>query len=246
VSTEANAAEVQPKAGTSWPPSLQALIAPDVGMERQVRAGSVWLPLCLATLCALSAGVSASFRVDAREATLQTLEMSGQLATQSDRQIEDATKAAERAFVVKRIAAAVVAPALWMCLIAFFTFILGWFARGRIQVKSLFPVAAAALLPFAVADLLEAGAILRHVSISSEPAPFVTSNLAQIAAALSHPVMGSVAKLLGVVDLFSLWSAVLIGFGLAAAGSIPTRRALSCALIFWVAWRLVRTFALGG
>ena len=244
MSTEVNVLDVQPK--KNWPPSLQALVAPGVGMERQARVGSVWLPLCLAMVCSLSAGIIAARRVDARAATLRMLDTTGQLAGQSDRQIEDAQKSAERSFVVQRIAVAVFAPGVWMCLFAVEVIGLGWFARGRTKLKSVFPVAAAALLPFAIADLLETGALLQHSSISSEPEPLVTSTLSQIAAALGHPLAGNLGKLLASVELFSLWSAVLVAFGVASAAGVPTRRALFCTLVAWLAFRLLRTVVIGG
>lgn len=243
--TGANTDTAQPP--RRLPPSLEALVAPEAGMSRQARVGGVLLPLGLAMLFALSAGLSAAVRVNAREATLQELETSGQLATMSDRAIDDAQKAAEQTFVVKRIALAIAAPPAWLLLLALGVLIVGWFAKGRtnqLKLSAVFPVAAAGLLPFAIADLLETGSTLQRATLSSAPAPLLTSTLTQMAEALGHPIVGAAGKILSAVDVFSLWSAVLVAFGVAAASNIPTRRALVFTLIGWFAFRLIRTVLL--
>jgi hypothetical protein len=45
--------------------------------------------------------------------------------------------------------------------------------------------------------------------------------------------------------LFSLWSAVLLGFGVAAAGNVPKRRALVGTLVAWCCVRLLTKVAAG-
>jgi hypothetical protein len=53
-------------------------------------------------------------------------------------------------------------------------------------------------------------------------------------------------KLLSAFDVFSFWSALLIGFGLAAAAQLPRRRALTGTLAAWLCVRLVTHVAMGG
>src|SRR5438105_1490951 len=66
------------------------------------------------------------------------------------------------------------------------------------------------------------------------------------AAAAGHPLMGPAARLLSAVDVFSLWGALLAGFGLAAAAQLPARRALIATLVAWMCYRLLATVAMGG
>src|SRR5205807_8365480 len=85
------------------PPALLAMIAPDAGMDRQAKAGKAGLAFFIAFACALFAAFAQSARIDARSATLQRLETAGQLATMSDRAIEDETRNAERLYPVMRV-----------------------------------------------------------------------------------------------------------------------------------------------
>ena len=57
---------------------------------------------------------------------------------------------------------------------------------------------------------------------------------------------GAALKLGGALDFFSLWAAVMMGFGIAAAGDVPTRRALIGTLCAWVGFRLIVSVAMGG
>ena len=100
VSSEAEVPEPEPR---SVPPALFALVAPDTGMERQARVGRDGLVVAIAMACALFSAFAQSSRVDARAATLRKLEQGGQLATMSDRQIEDENHSAERLFQVKTV-----------------------------------------------------------------------------------------------------------------------------------------------
>jgi hypothetical protein len=58
--------------------------------------------------------------------------------------------------------------------------------------------------------------------------------------------MGPVGRLLAVVDVFSLWTALLLGYGLLFAANLPRRRALAGTLIGWLCFRLLTTVAMGG
>jgi len=82
------------------PPALVALIAPDVGMERQARVGKAGIAVAIAMACALFAAFAQAARVDARSVTLQKLEKAGQLSTMSDKAIEDETQNAERLYAL--------------------------------------------------------------------------------------------------------------------------------------------------
>ena len=101
VSSEVEVPQPTPRA---VPPALVALVAPDVGMERQARVGKTGLAVAIAMACALFLAFAQSSRVDARSATLRKLDKAGQLTTMSDRQIDDETHSAERLFQVKTVA----------------------------------------------------------------------------------------------------------------------------------------------
>ena len=227
-------------------PQLVALIAPDLGMERVARLGRARWPLLFAMLCSLAMGGAEALRVDARDATLKEVETSGQLKNMSDKQLEDQTKGAERAFIVKRVAAsAFKAPAILLgSLIGLY--VLSWFLRGRANGQSMMAVASAALLPHAFADLLGAGSALLHAQLAPDHPPLVPRNLADVIAAVGLEAGPAVAKLAGAVDFFSLWAAVLLAFGLAPAAQLPRSKALIATFTAWVLWRLLTQVALAG
>jgi hypothetical protein len=244
--SEAQTVEVQAQR-FPVPPAAVALVAPEVGMERVARTGRVRGPLLVALFCALLSASAGVLRVDAKDATLRAMEKAGELQTSSDRQVEDNTKSAERVYLVTRVASALVEPPLQLGLLCLAIFGLSWFLRGRSEGRAVPPVAAAALLPGAVANLLEAGATFQQAAIAPDGAPALPRTLAQFWTQLAaHPASPAVMKLLSVFDIFSFWTALLVGFGLIAAGHVPQRRALAGTLIAWLCLRLITQVAAGG
>jgi hypothetical protein len=239
-------AEFPPTASRTAPAALAALIAPDAGMERQARVGKAGLAVAIAMACALFAAFAQSSRVNARSATLQKLEQGGQLTTMSDRQIDDETKSAERVYQVKTMAWGALQAPIFLLVNALGVVVLVWFCRGKVKGRAVFPVAAAVLLPSAIGNLLDGITALRQASIPPEGAVLAPRNVAGVIAALGYPLSGAALKLAGALDFFSLWAAVLMAFGVAAAGDIPTRRALIVTLCGWVCLRLVFNVGMGG
>jgi len=242
VSTEAEA----PRPARAVPPAIVALIAPDSGMERQAKVGKAGLAFLIAFACALFAAFAHSARVDARSSTLQRLEQAGQLSSMSERAIEDETRNAERLFQVMRVASGALEAPLFLLLGGLSVVVLVWFLRGRVKGRAVFPVAAAVLLPGAIANLLDGFTALRQSSLPAGPAILAPRDLAGVIASLGHPLSGAALKLASAFDFFSLWAAVMMAFGVAAAGDVPTRRALVGTLCAWVCLRLVLKTAMGG
>jgi hypothetical protein len=228
------------------PPALVALVAPDSGMERQARIGGVRLAFLIAFACAVLAAFGQSWKVDAKAATLKKLEQAGQLATISDRQLQDDTRSAERIYQVARVAQGLFEAPVNLGLGCLAVLGLCWFLRGKAKGRAVAPVAAAVLLPGAIANLLDAVTALQHPSLPPEATVLAPRNLSAIAAAFGHPLAGPFLKLGNAFDFFSLWAAVLMGFGVAAAGELPTRRAIIVTLAAWVCLRLLTSVAMGG
>lgn len=228
------------------PPAFQALVAPEVAMERQARVGKVKHALIAAFLCSVLLGFAAAVRVDGREATIRKLEMGGQMQTLSDRQIDDEVLTTEKQAMVLRVAAGAVSPFVWLLANALALVSLVWFLRGKVRGAAVLPVASAVLLPNAAGNLLDAVTVFRRYSIAPDQTSFAPRTLADIVAALGHPLTGNLLKLGNVLDFYSLWAALLMGFGVAAAGSIPARRAVVGTLVAWLCIRLLTQVAMGG
>lgn len=238
--------EVPQPAPRAVPPALVALVAPDVGMGRQARVGKTGLAVAIAMVCSLFLAFAQSSRVDARSATLRKLDQAGQLTTMSDRQIEDETHSAERLFQVKTVAWGVVSAPVFLLLQALAVVVLVWFLGGKIKGRAVFPVAAAVLLPSAIAAILDGVTALRMQALPSDAVALAPRSISGIIAAFGHPLAGAALKLGNAVDFFSLWAAVLMAFGVAAAGEVPTRRALIGTFCAWVCLRLITNVAMGG
>ena len=65
-------------------------------------------------------------------------------------------------------------------------------------------------------------------------------------AVAAQPGPAPLMRLLSAFDVFSFWSALLVGFGLAAAAQLPRRRALTGTLAAWLCLRLLTHVAMGG
>ena len=96
------------------------------------------------------------------------------------------------------------------------------------------------------ATLLDALSAWNHASLPPQGALLAPRNVSGIAAALGHALLPPWLKLGNTFDFFSLWAAVMMGFGVAAVGGVPVRRALIVTLAGWVCWRLLTNVAVGG
>jgi hypothetical protein len=244
VSLEAELPEPAPRA---VPPALVAMVAPEVGMERQARVGNARLAFLIAFVCAILSGLVQASRIDARSVTLARLDKDGKLAEMSDKQVDDEVKSAERLAEVGRVAVGVVKAPINLGLAGLAVVGLAWFLKGKVKGKAVFPVASVTLLPAALGDLLDAGSAFLRQSLPADPKNVLAPrDLGSALAALGHPLVGPALKLASALDFFSLWAAILMGFGVAAVGDVPLRRAMIGTLVAWMCMRLLLTVAAGG
>ncbi|APR78284.1 Hypothetical protein A7982_03631 [Minicystis rosea] len=228
------------------PSPLAILFAPDRAMHEQARVGRVRGYLLFAWSTAILLGAALAARVDAVSSTLQKLEMSGQLQSMSDRQIADDTRSAERIFQVGSIAKSIVGVPLGLGIACVTLVLLSWFFRGKLKGNAVAPIAAATMLPGALADLLDAVSAFQHASLSPESIALSPRSLSAVLAVAGRPLMDPWIKLGNAFDFFSLWTAVLMGYGLAAAAQVPKRTAVIGTLCAWVCYRLLTHVATGG
>lgn len=247
--TRVNVSEgVEPASPAAEPSGspLALLFAPDRAMERQARAGRARWHFLFAWLCSLLLGAAVALRIDAHASTLRMLTMSGRIQSMSDRQIVEETQNAERVAQVLSVAKAATGTPVQLGMACLAVFVLCWFFRGRLREGSVVPVAAATLLPGAIANLVDAAAAFRHAAIPPDGVPLGPRTLTAALAMLGRPLAGPWIKFGNALDLFSLWSAVMLGYGVAAAGHVPRRTAVAGTLIAWVCYRLLTNVAAGG
>lgn len=238
--------ELQPPAPRSLPAGLGAMLAPAAGMERQARVGKTWPAFLIALACALLAAFAQATRVDATSATLQKLEKDQKLQGMSEKQIEDETTNTKRLFQVGRVASGAISAPAFLLLGALSVVVLVWLMQGKVKGRAVFPVAAAAMLPDALANLLDAISAFEQSSLPLEGARLAPRTLSAAFAALGHPFAEPWVRLGNALDFFSLWGAVMMAFGIAAAGDVAPRKALWFTLCAWVLWRLLVAVGMGG
>ena len=228
------------------PPSPFALLfAPDRAMQRQALVGRT-LPILLFTwACALLLAAALAIRVDAGDSALSKLETSGELKNMSDRQVADETRKAERIFQVVTIAKAAVRPLLELGLNCLALLGLCWFLRGRVKKRAIAPVAAAALLPGGIANLLDAASAFQHSAVPPDGVPLVPRTLSAVLQLIGHPLAEPWVKLGNVLDFFSFWGMVLMAYGVAAAGQLPKKNAVIGTIVAWICYRLLSEVAIG-
>lgn len=231
--------EERPLAADRPPSALALLVGADGAMERQARVGRARGFLAFAWVVALLLGAALALRVDAASSTLRKLEQSGRLQGMSERQIADDTRNVERIFEVTTIAKGVVAAPLALGLACLALLLLAWFFRGRVKGSAVLPVAAATLLPGAVANLLDAVSAFRHAAMPPEGLPLGPRSLSAILALAGHPLPVPWIKLGNAVDFFSLWAALMMASGVVAVARVPKRTALIGTLVAWVCYRLL-------
>lgn len=228
------------------PSAVALLVAPDRVMALQARLGRARGPLALAWLAAIALAAALAARVDTLASTLAKLDRAGQLASMSDRQVAEEAVQAARAFQVAAIAKAVVGPPVALGLACLAIVVLAWFLRARLDGAAVVPVAGASLLPGVVADALDAVTAFRHAAIAPTSVELSPRTLSAIVAAAGHPLGGAAAKLGAALDVFSLWSALILAFGVVAATKAPRARAVVVTLVAWACLRLLTRVALGG
>jgi hypothetical protein len=222
------------------------MFAPDRSMERQARVGRARWCLLFAWLCSLLLGAALAVRVDAESSTLRKLEMSGQLQGMSDRQLADEIRNAERVSEVVSIAKGVVGVPLRLGFACVALLFLAWFFRGRVKGSAVVPVAAATLLPGAIADLLDAVSAFRHVALPPEGVPLAPRSLGAVMSLLGHSLVEPWTKLGSALDFFSMWAAVMMGYGVVAIAQVQRRNALVGTLIAWACYQLLIHVAMAG
>jgi Yip1 domain len=206
---------------------LAALLFPDRAVPPIVATGRFRAAMAITIVSALLAAAAIWIRIDVgpevRAASGGDLPPQA-ASTGEDQPVEEVKTDTEveeeiekRTAVVRvkvALAAALGTPAKILFL-ALGLFLLGRYVGGKPTTQGALAAAAVGSLPWAVRSLIAAAAALRQPAIA--PADLDGLVAGGFASALGPSAL---ATLLGGVDLFTLWSVVLCGFGLSAAAGI--------------------------
>jgi hypothetical protein len=158
----------------------------------------------------------------------------------------DEVHSAERVYQVIQIAKGVVGVPLQLGLACLALLVLAWFFRGRVKGSAVVPVAAATLLPGALANLLDAVSAFRHATLPPEGVPLSPRSLSAVLTLFGRPLMEPWSRFGNALDFFSLWAALMMGYGVVAVAKVPKRTAVIGTLLAWTCYQLLTHVATGG
>jgi hypothetical protein len=224
---------------TSLAQPTRVLVDPIDGMGAAIDARRWVWPLVLLALCVALSGTAFALRWDAAPAVLQKLQMSGDLARQSEAEISDEITTATRKALVGGIAKGVFVMPLMTLGLAALLWFCAWLFGTPAAFGRLMAAAAIALLPIALYHLIFAFcAFAQHTLTEARVLTLVPSHLG-----LLQGLSPKVQRVLGAVDFFNLWSVGLLGLGFSSATGMRRNRALLLMGVLYVMY--VGVFAIG-
>ncbi len=154
----------------------------------------------------------------------------------TDREIEEeVTKRTAVLRVKLGFAAALGVPAR-ILMIALALYLLGRYVGGKPTLARTVTAASVGALPWAVRSMITAAAAWRQGAV--RPAELDGLVASHLALTLDHPLL---ARLAGGADLFTVWSVVLCGLGLATAAGIGRARGVVTVTIAFTLYLLITT-----
>lgn len=198
----------------------------------------VW-PLVFLCLSVALSGALFSLRWDAGPATIQRLQMTGEIGGVSESDISEQIQTASRKALVGGIAKGVFVMPISVLALAAVLWFAAWLFGTPAAFGRMMAVAAIAMLPIALYHLIfSVCAAAQHTMTEARVGTLVPSSLA-VLSGLSPKLQ----RVLGAVDFFNLWSVGLMGLGLSSATGMRRGRALLLAGVLYVMY--VGVFMIG-
>lgn len=191
-----------------------------------VAARRFGLALVLCSICVAASGAAVALRMDVEPQVIAGLADSGELAKKSERELAEAVEQAQRVGLVAGTAKGLLVP-LGALFLALGLSLLGWLLGRKATFATYFTVAVLGLLPVGVFHVLLAAAAWRQPVLSPALAQAL---LPTSLGALWPDAHGALARAYRAVDAINLWSAALVGLGLAAAFKLSRPAGLALGL----------------
>jgi len=219
---------------------LAVLFTPDRAVPREVQARRYGAALLAVIICGLLAATAVGLRLDV-SADVLAQASAGPMgpgagpgapgegtATKSDREIdEEIAQTLAKARTMGALGAGVAMP-LELFLLSIFVFLLTSYVGGKPSFVGAASASMHAALPHAVKLVVIGFAALGQTSLTPAQADGLVGNPLAPVFAGAGPV---VARLFAGVDPFMIWSLVILGFGMSAAGQITRTRAFATLLV---------------
>jgi hypothetical protein len=212
----------------------ETFVSPIRGLPALAGRRSFLPALAASTLAALFLAAAAVPRLDFERAAADAFDRApgAPLATPHER--EQALVTARKAGAVRAYGSALLGPALAALGAAAFLWLGLRVAGGRPAFPATFSVAAYALLPVALRELLSIPAALHQERIPVEDAGRLLPS--SLGALLPVGARGPLPDLLHAMDLFSLGSLALCAVGMSAVARVSLRRAALAAALLWLGY----------
>lgn len=211
--------------------TARVYVDPLVAVPRKVADRRWVIPLLWLALTCAASGAAFASRVDPAAEVISQMEQSGELAKATDREISEEVQKAERVALVGGIAKGVFGMPLAVLLLSVLVRLAVWLIGKKTTFSAVFTAVSVAMLPVALAYLVSAFAALRQDVLSPQQSgQLLVTSLSQ----LMHPSSPVAAKLLGVVELFKLWTVLLLGLGLAEAARMQKAKGLVFAITLYL------------
>jgi hypothetical protein len=213
---------------------LQTLAAPGRGLAEAVTRRRAATALCVATLAALLHAWAIVPRIDYQAVAASKLERAGPEAGETTaHQREEAVQTARKLGQIAGWGGAALGPTVLALAAAAFLFVGFRVAGTRPAFRETFAATAHGLLPSFLAPLLAIPAVLaRGVIPPDEASRVLPSSLAALVPRAAPPLVAA----LSAVDLFSIWSLVLVALGMARASGASRRRAFAVTIVLFVSY----------
>jgi hypothetical protein len=208
---------------------LGAIAQPERGLSLAAQERRWRLPLILATAASLALATTSAVRVDYRRDVAAALKEKPGM-TPHERQ--EAITTGRKVAVVGTIAGGAFGPAAAALAVALALWLGFKVAGGTPAFAGTFAVAAHALIPGAVRDLLTLPALLRHQGLSASSLEHLLPS--SLAALREQP--GPLTGLLSAIDVFTLWAVALLAIGMVPVAGVSRRRSTVTTLILFAAW----------
>ena len=227
------------------------VLLPDRHVGREVTAGRYGWPLLSVVICACIAAFAIGTRLDVGpEVRAQNAGVGAPAASKdkakpvemkTDREIDEAIAQRTAVARVKLGLGAALATPLRVLALGLALLLLGRFIGGKPTMPRALTVAALASVPAAARSLLTAVVAWRQSSV----VPSELDSLLRFPRVIpaGHPVL---ERLFAGVDVFTLWSVVIIAFGLCAAADVKRTKGVVAILIGFVLFLMVTRLIMGG
>jgi hypothetical protein len=222
--------EEVPAAMSGWQSSLGVLFSPEKTFGALALRPS-WLPaLLLLVASTLALSVVLTPKLDMRQVMRDAIEESGQELTPA--QLEQRVEMGEKFKWVGTAVGVVFQPAMYLVMAVLFMVVLRLLG-SEIDFRRSLSVSVHGLMPFAVAALLALPVVMGRAEIDMQDVrggTFLRSNLAAFAPeGTGKPMLA----LMGSVDLFSIWTVVLLAIGFRVVGRVSAAAAWGTVLTLW-------------